>query len=163
MSYSMKRRRKPKQELSEEQKEEIKEAFDLFDTDKNQTIDAHEMKVAMRALGFDVTRDEILRLMDEMDRGSTGQISYNDFLQIMTQKMAERDPREEMNKAFNLFDHDGKGFITLPKLRKVAREIGESMTDDELQAMIDEFDRDQDKAISREEFIAIMINNDDFY
>ena len=48
-----KRRR---QELSEEQKQEIKEAFDLFDTDKTGTIDYHELKVAMRALGFDVKK-----------------------------------------------------------------------------------------------------------
>ncbi len=38
-------------ELTEEQKQEIKEAFELFDTDNSGTIDYHEMKVAMRALG----------------------------------------------------------------------------------------------------------------
>ena len=38
-------RRKKKRELSEEQKQEIKEAFDLFDTDKDRTIDYHELKV----------------------------------------------------------------------------------------------------------------------
>ncbi len=48
-----KRRR---QEITEEQKQEIKEAFDLFDTDKTGTIDYHELKVAMRALGFDVKK-----------------------------------------------------------------------------------------------------------
>ena len=41
-------KRKQRQELSEEQKQEIKEAFDLFDTDKTGTIDYHELKVAMR-------------------------------------------------------------------------------------------------------------------
>ena len=49
-------RRRQRQELSEEQKQEIKEAFDLFDTDKTGTIDYHELKVAMRALGFDVKK-----------------------------------------------------------------------------------------------------------
>lgn len=46
-SYVEKNRfkRKPKFQLSDEQKQEIKEAFDLFDTDKNGRIDAHEMKV----------------------------------------------------------------------------------------------------------------------
>ena len=38
-------------ELTEEQKQEIREAFDLFDTDGSGTIDAKELKVAMRALG----------------------------------------------------------------------------------------------------------------
>lgn len=49
-------KKKQRQELTEEQKQEIKEAFDLFDTDKTGTIDYHELKVAMRALGFDVKK-----------------------------------------------------------------------------------------------------------
>ena len=43
-----------RKELGEEQKQEIKEAFNLFDTDKDQAIDYHELKVRMtnRILGF---------------------------------------------------------------------------------------------------------------
>ena len=59
--------RKRRQELTDEQKQEIKEAFDLFDTDKTNTIDYHELKVAMRALGFDVKKQEVLGLMREYD------------------------------------------------------------------------------------------------
>ena len=65
-------RRRQRQELSEEQKQEIKEAFDLFDTDKTGTIDYHELKVAMRALGFDVKKQEVLNLMKEYDREGAG-------------------------------------------------------------------------------------------
>ena len=68
--------RRRKQELTEEQKQEIKEAFDLFDTDKTGTIDYHELKVAMRALGFDVKKQEVLGLMREYDRDGAGQIEY---------------------------------------------------------------------------------------
>ncbi len=77
-------RRRQRHELSEEQKQEIKEAFDLFDTDKTGTIDYHELKVAMRALGFDVKKQEVLNLMREYDRENSGQIEYQDFLEIMT-------------------------------------------------------------------------------
>ena len=74
----------------------------------------------------------------------------------MTEKYATRDPEEEIFKAFELFDSDGTGKITLPNLRRVARELGENLTDDELQAMIDEFDKDRDGKINREEFLSIM-------
>lgn len=63
---------------------------------------------------------------------------------LVTEKIMDRDPIEEIRKAFQLFDDDGSGKITLKNLRRVAREIGETLDDEELQAMIDEFDLDQD-------------------
>lgn len=53
-------------DISEEQKHEIREAFDLFDTDKDGAIDYHELKVAMRALGFDLKKAEVLKLLRRM-------------------------------------------------------------------------------------------------
>ena len=156
------RRRKVKFELSEEQKQEVREAFELFDTDKNGLIDAHEMKVAMRALGFDVKKDEVIRLMEEAGSEGATSVSLFNFMELMTDKITERDPRDEMLRAFQLFDDDATGRITLKNLRRVARDLGENMSDDELQAMIDEFDRDQDGEINEDEFINIMTNNDDF-
>jgi len=74
--------RKPKQELSEEQRQEIREAFDLFDTDQNGLIDYHELKVAMRALGFDVRKEEVRRILQEVDVEGTGLINFDQFLNI---------------------------------------------------------------------------------
>ncbi|SBT02179.1 centrin-1, putative (CEN1) [Plasmodium ovale curtisi] len=47
-------------ELNEEQKLEIKEAFDLFDTNGTGRIDAKELKVAMRALGFEPKKEDVI-------------------------------------------------------------------------------------------------------
>jgi len=77
-----KERRKVRQELTEEQRQEIKEAFDLFDTDKTGTIDYHELKVAIRALGFDIKKMEVIQLIKEYDTQGSGQIQFPDFLDI---------------------------------------------------------------------------------
>lgn len=70
--------------------------------------------------------------------------TYNEFYIPVTDWMLQRDPKEELLKAFRLFDDDQTGKISLRNLRRVARELGENMSEDELRAMIDEFDTDND-------------------
>jgi ferrous iron transport protein B len=86
----------------------------------------------------------------------TDTIDFSEFLEMMTSKMSERDSREEILKAFRLFDDDETGKISFRNLKRVAKELGENMTDEELQEMIDEADRDGDGEISEEEFLRIM-------
>ena len=84
---------------------------------------------------------------------------------------------DEIRRAFQLFDDDNTGKISLRNLRRVAKEIGDRLEDDELcvsralhlshyansypfrQAMIDEFDLDQDGEINEQEFFAIMTDD----
>ncbi|OCK77196.1 EF-hand [Lepidopterella palustris CBS 459.81] len=173
-------------ELSEEQREEINEAFALFDLDKDNYIDYHELKVAMKALGFDLPKSEILSILQthgiqvtppttnpkaplaSTSKGSQQQqqayptpprllLPLQAFQTLMASRILARDPREEILRAFDLFDEGGKGKISLQDLRRVARELGEGLQEEELVAMIEEFDMDGDNAISREEFVGICL------
>ncbi|KAJ4946261.1 hypothetical protein JOQ06_023929 [Pogonophryne albipinna] len=146
----------PKMELNEEQKQEIKEAFDLFDTDGTGTIDVKELKVAMRALGFEPKKEEIKNMIADIDKEGSGTIDFNDFLTMMTVKMNEKDSKEEILKAFRLFDDDDTGKISFKNLKRVAKELGENLTDEELQEMIDEGDQDGDGEINEMDFMNIM-------
>lgn len=145
-----------KTELKEEQKAEIREAFDLFDTDGTGTINVKELKVAMRALGFEPKKEELKGMISEIDADANGSIDFNDFLKIMSQKMAERDPKDEILKAFKLFDDDETGKISFKNLKRVTKELGENLTDEELQEMIDEADMDGDGEVNESEFLRIM-------
>ena len=134
----------------------------------------------MRALGFEPKKEEIKKMISDIDTDGSGTIDFSEFLEMMTTKMvcfafksiclckridvcvcvyvfqSERDSREEILKAFNLFDDDETGKISFRNLKRVARELGENMTDEELQEMIDEADRDGDGEINEEEFLRIM-------
>lgn len=80
----------------------------MFDTENTGKIDTKELKVAIRALGFEPKKEEIKKMIAEIDRGD-GKVSFEDFLELMTVKMAEKDTKEEIMKAFKLFDDDETG------------------------------------------------------
>ena len=75
---------------------------------------------------------------------------------MMTAKMSDKDSKADIQKVFNLFDEDKTGKITLKNLKRVAKELGENMTAEELMEMIDEADRAGDGEINEEEFLRIM-------
>ena len=145
-----------KADISEEQKSDIKEAFSLFDSQSSGLIDCKDLKVAMRALGFEPRKEEIKKMISDIDKDGSGTIDFVEFLAMMTTKMSEKDSREEIMKAFRLFDDDETGKISFKNLKRVAKELGENMTDEELQEMIDEADRDGDGEVNEEEFFRIM-------
>ncbi|CAD0088542.1 unnamed protein product, partial [Aureobasidium vineae] len=154
--------------LSEEQREEINEAV-------NNHIDYHELKVALKALGFDLPKSDILSLLQthgipasatsstHPPASATAKPTFSgpsrlvlphaSFVSIAASRILARDPRDEILRAFELFDAEGKGNINLQDLRRVARELGEGLQEEELVAMIEEFDLDGDGAISRDEFV----------
>jgi hypothetical protein len=70
--------------------------------------------------------------------GAGARISRDAFTAIMTEKYLARDPEDEWRKAFAIFDEAGEGRISLKNLRRVAKELGEPIEDDELAAMIGE-------------------------
>ncbi|NXC35285.1 CETN1 protein, partial [Campylorhamphus procurvoides] len=150
------RRASPSPGLPEQQRREVRDAFELFHTDRSGSIDARELKVAMRALGFEPNNEEIEQIISDIDKEGTGRISFDDFLAVMTQKMAEKDSKEEILKAFKLFDDDDTGKISLENLRRVAKELGENLTDEELQQMIYQADRNGDGEVDEQDFLWIM-------
>lgn len=141
-------------DLTEEQRIEIKSAFDVFDTDKNGFIDKKEFQVCIKAMGFDITKSEANEIMRE--RGINNKLDYPAFQEILGEKMQQRNPLEEIKKAFQLFKADEEPNITIDDLRKIAKEMDNGLTEEDLEAMIREFDVDGDGQISMAEFISIM-------
>ena len=75
----------------------------------------------------------------------------------MTAKMSDRDTREDLEKVFKLFLGDDQGDkILLKHLKRVARELNENMSEEELQEMITRADLNKDQGVDFEEFYQIM-------
>ncbi|KAG5479128.1 hypothetical protein LSCM1_02980 [Leishmania martiniquensis] len=138
--------------------EQIREAFNLFDADGSGAIDAEEMALAMKGLGFgDLPRDEVEHIIRSMHTNSNGLVEYSEFESMIKARMAPKDSPEEILKAFQLFDLDKKGKISFSNLKEVAKLLGENPGDDVLREMIAEADEDGDGEVSFEEFKSVML------
>jgi centrin-3 len=187
-------------DISEEQREEINEAvhssqhiavymqsnqeqFQLFDLDKDGYIDYHELKAAMKSLGFTIPKPDLAAILQthgvlastltpggapkapgKQPAGAptiTGPgkllMPQSAFQNLLATRIAARDPRDEILRAFELFDADGKGGITVDDLRRVTEELNEGLGEEELNAMIEEFDINGDGLIGKEEFLGICL------
>eukprot|EP00814_Leptocylindrus_danicus_P017924 CAMPEP_0116020328 /NCGR_PEP_ID=MMETSP0321-20121206/9733_1 /TAXON_ID=163516 /ORGANISM="Leptocylindrus danicus var. danicus, Strain B650" /LENGTH=154 /DNA_ID=CAMNT_0003491001 /DNA_START=96 /DNA_END=560 /DNA_ORIENTATION=+ len=145
--------------LNAEEVEEIREAFNLFDTDGSGTIDPKELVEAMKSLGFETKNQVVYNMIADVDKNKSGEIDFNEFLELITSKIGvvgDVNSKENIQKVFELYDDDQTGFITLQNLKRVAKELGENMSDAELQEMIDRADGDKDGQISLDEFCKIM-------
>ena len=148
--------RKKKREITDEQQAELKDVFELFDLNKDNLISPVECRYALKALGFEMKVHQLVQMLKD-NNYKEQQVSYEQYFSIAKKLMVERDPLDEIRKAFQLFDEEKKGKISLKNLRKVSKELGEQVDDDELQAMIDEFDADNDGEINEQEFIQLML------
>jgi calmodulin len=145
-------------QLTEEQIAEFKEAFSLFDKDGDGTITTKELGTVMRSLGQNPTEAELADMINEVDADGNGTIDFPEFLTMMARKMKDTDSEEEILEAFKVFDKDGNGFISAAELRHIMTNLGEKLTDEEVDEMIREADIDGDGQINYEEFVKMMMS-----
>lgn len=88
--------------------------------------------------------------INEVDADGSGTIDFPEFLTMMARKMNSADSEEELKEAFRVFDKDGNGFISAAELRHVMTNLGEKLTDDEVEEMIREADIDGDGQVNYE-------------
>ena len=99
----------------------------------------------------------ILSFAAQVDADGNGTIDFPEFLSLMARKMKDTDTEEELIEAFKVFDRDGNGFISAAELRHVMTNLGEKLTDEEVDEMIREADVDGDGQINYEEFVKMMM------
>ena len=123
-------------DIPEDQMEEFKQAFALFDKDGNGHVDANELGQVLASLGQIPTEDELKRMISEVDGDMNGTIEFSEFLQMMKSKMSKKENEEEIQEAFNAFDVNKNGIINAKSLQKAFKSMNETFTDEEIQEMI---------------------------
>ncbi|GAA5965541.1 hypothetical protein JCM8115_001565 [Rhodotorula mucilaginosa] len=137
---------------------QFKEAFSLFDKDGDGKITTRELGTVMRSLGQNPSEAELQDMINEVDADGNGTIDFPEFLTMMARKMKDSDSEEEVREAFKVFDKDGNGFISAAELRHVMTNLGEKLSDAEVDEMIREADTDGDGQINYDEFVKMMMS-----
>ena len=121
----------PRDRLSQQDVEELKSTFELFDQDHSGTIDPAEIQKILEQLGLD-RRNNVVFLMISDLQAKGRPINFDQFLEIICGRLGDTKSREGLSKLFALYDTDQAGFIDFEKMKTVARELGETMNDDEI-------------------------------
>lgn len=110
----------------------------------------------MTSLGFESKSGAIFQMISDLDADGNGTIDFGEWLALMTKRVNDRDSRANINKIFYLFDDERTGFISVKNLRRIADELGENVSNEELEELIKRADLDQDGLVSEEEFYSIL-------
>jgi calcium-binding protein CML len=153
--------------LNPEQISEFREAFAFFDKDGDGCITVEELATVMGSLqGQRPSAEELREMIRDADADGNGAIDFAEFLGLMARKTAGggggggADPDEELREAFKVFDKDQNGYISATELRHVMINLGEKLTDEEVEQMIREADLDGDGQVNYDEFARMMMLSD---
>ena len=115
------------------------------------TVTLTELKEVMKSLGQNPTDAELVEMINSVDDNGDNAIDFEEFLVLMKSRIGERDPDKELRDAFKVFDTNGSGSISRDELKRLMTQLGQNLSEAELDAMMDEVDTDGDGEISFEE------------
>ena len=114
----------------------------------------------MKSLGQNPSEAELQQMIKSVDDNGDNEIDFEEFLVLMSSKKPSKDdPDKELRDAFAVFDADGSGTISKAELKKLMAQLGQSLSDAELDAMMDEVDADKNGEIDFPEFKAMMVSS----
>ena len=164
-------------DLEKQKKDEIKEVFDLFDTEQKGFIVGSNMKICLKTLGIEIKKKELAPILEEMfSKGINDTYKFDQFYQVTKRKMDEKDPDEEMKKEFYLLcdykdnsnnndssnkeeNESNKADLKLTRdsLIELADKVGETLSKEEIDEMVTIVGGNKG-CITEEDFVAFMRN-----
>ncbi|KAL7870069.1 hypothetical protein AOLI_G00140570 [Acnodon oligacanthus] len=148
-------------QLADDEIDELREAFDEFDKDKDGLISCKDLGNLMRTMGYMPTEMELIELGQNINMNLGGRVDFEDFVELMAPKLLAETAgmigMKELRDAFKEFDMDGDGEITTEELRQAMTKLmGESMSRREIDTVVKEVDNNGDGTVDFEEFVKMM-------
>uniref|UniRef100_A0A7S4UGR5 Calmodulin n=1 Tax=Alexandrium monilatum TaxID=311494 RepID=A0A7S4UGR5_9DINO len=150
--------------LTNQQIDEFRRIFNLFDKDGDGTILTSNLGQVMRCLGLNPTEKELAQYISESDVNCDGVLEFEgEFLPLMATKCKDIDDEEDLVEAFKPFDRDNSGYVYITEFRHLMKTLGEQLPDEEVDHMLQLIGCDTEGRIDYKEFIRMCLSNCDVY
>ena len=143
--------------LTEERVIEFKEAFEIFDKDKDGKISYIELIQLMKFLGQNIKDNELNEIQENIDTQGKNYIDFKDFISYMVRKITDSNQEPDLYDGFKIFDKDKDGLINSHELFEVLTSLGIEVKEDEVDEMVKESDMDGDGYINYDEFVKLIM------
>ena len=110
----------------------------------------------MKALGIFLKKDDVKAVMTKVDKDGSGNIDKEEFTALMAEQIESRNQEEELRKVFRIYDDDDNGLISADNLTRCANDLMETVTEDEVNMMIEMADRNKKGGVDLEDFVDLM-------
>jgi len=145
-------------ELSAADLQSCRDAFDLFDRNRDGVISIDELGTVMRSLGQNPSEKEVKELYDAIDTDNSGGITFEEFVKLWSTQNEDGETEEEVIDAFRVFDNDADGKIPATELANQMKSLGDPMSQEDIDDMILQAGKDQNGLIDYVEFVKRMIH-----
>ncbi|ESO83501.1 hypothetical protein LOTGIDRAFT_197181 [Lottia gigantea] len=136
---------------------EITEAFKLFDSDGDGYIPPNEIGTAVRALGHIITDTDLYNMMKKLGVGGRG-VDFNTYRK-MVDSLKGANYARQLKEAFATIDRESSGYVVATELRTMLTRLGDKLTDDEFEVLLQELDVDRNGRIRTDDFIHLICSS----
>jgi Ca2+-binding EF-hand superfamily protein len=143
--------------LSRKELNSVRKLFRLFQ-DRNGTIDPHEVLASMQTLKLNEKNPVVYEIFEEFDtpENSRNRLDYDEFVDLLNEKLADRDSQKALSRIYELFLGDSQGeTLTFEAIKKVSQDVGEEMSDSQIRELLERAGQNG-KELTYDEFCAVM-------
>lgn len=145
--------------VSEKQFNDAHNTFNLFDKKGNGQVSTKELGNIFKSLALQIPADRLKEWADEVDEEALGYMEWENFKELFERKLKEDEDERELREAFRVLDKQNKGTIPVDDLRWILQSLGDDLTEEELDDMINETDTDGSGTVDYEEFKSLMTSD----
>ena len=144
--------------ISKNKTKEYKKIFEMFDSNKDGFVNSEELSNIFKVLDINVSNEEIKEIIEENELEGNEQINFENFISIVNKRERDFDNEESIIKAFKVFDKEGNGLININELKSIFLNVGNNLSEAEINELLMEADSDMDGFINYEEFIRSLLS-----